>query len=487
VSRIVIVGGGAAGSFSALLLARAGHQVAVLDRDRLGPAPDVEAAAASAFRASAPQIVQPHIIMARCRQLLIERLPDVYDGLLAAGVAETQISTRMPPTLVDRSARPGDERLTMLMTRRSTLDWVLQRRLLEQPGVTLHHGVRVIGLLAEAGSPPHVTGVRTDQGDLGARVVVDATGRRSAIDRWLADIAARPAATRRADCGLAYYCRHYRLRSGADLPGPPNTRILMSLDEFTAGIWGGDNGTMKLAVAPLDVDRRFRTLRYPDVFTAVLRIVPTFAAWLDVLDPITDVFPMAGLHNTLRRLVVGGAPVTTGLLAVGDSVCTTNPTFGRGLTMSLVGAADLAEALDEHGGDPTRLALALDGAVAEHVAPFYEDQAVVDAARLAVLRHTIFDAPAPAPPPADSERVGFAQLRTAAHFDPTAFRALWEVGGMIRRPDQVYADPTVVACVLETLGRHPSAPPLAQPSRERLLAALAARTGRVRRRRVNRP
>jgi 2-polyprenyl-6-methoxyphenol hydroxylase-like FAD-dependent oxidoreductase len=65
---ITIAGGSAAGLFSALLLARAGHQVLVLERDLLQPAPDAESAAAAAFRPSAPQIVQPHIVMARCRQ-----------------------------------------------------------------------------------------------------------------------------------------------------------------------------------------------------------------------------------------------------------------------------------------------------------------------------------------------------------------------------------------------------------------------------------
>jgi 2-polyprenyl-6-methoxyphenol hydroxylase-like FAD-dependent oxidoreductase len=75
--KIAIVGGSAAGLFAALLLARAGNDVVVLERDALKRAADVESAAAAAFRPSAPQIVQPHLIMARCRELLIERLPDV--------------------------------------------------------------------------------------------------------------------------------------------------------------------------------------------------------------------------------------------------------------------------------------------------------------------------------------------------------------------------------------------------------------------------
>jgi 2-polyprenyl-6-methoxyphenol hydroxylase-like FAD-dependent oxidoreductase len=471
--KIAIVGGGGASSFASLLLARAGHEVVVLEKDRLEPAPDVEAAAASAFRPSAPQIVQPHILMARCRELLRERLPDVYDELLAAGVAEAPLSTQMPPSLADRASRPGDERLTVLMTRRSTVDWVLQRKVVEQPGVTLRCGVRALGLLAAPGSPPRVTGVRTDEGDVAADLVVDATGRRSPIDRWLAEIGARPAANWRAECGVAYFSRHYRRRPGAELPGPPTTRIVMGLDEFTAGIWAGDNGAMQLLVAPLDVDRRFRTLKHPEMFTAVLRTVPTYAAWLDVLDPISHVFPMAGLHNTLRRLVVDGAPVATGLHAIGDSVCTTNPTLGRGLSLALSGAADLVDTIEERGDDRTALLDALDGLVADRVAPFYEDQAVVDATRLAMLRHTIFGAPAPDRPAAIADRIDYLHLRTAALFDPTAFRAFWHVMGMIRRPDEVYADPRVVACTRDVLQRHGGVPPPVQPTREQLLAALA--------------
>ena len=479
--RIAIAGGSAAGLFAALLLARAGHDVVVLERDRLEPAADVESAAAVAFRPSAPQIVQPHLIMARCRQLLIERLPDVYAGMLAAGVAEAPLRTQMPDTLADTASRPGDEELIPVMTRRSTVDWVLGRAAAAEPRVEVRYGVKVAGLLTAAGPRsatgmarvPLVTGLRTDRGDLAADLVVDATGRRSPVDDWLAQIGARPTATWFAECGIAYYSRHYRIRQAAELPGLPVTRTVIALDEFLAGKWGADNGAVQLVVAPLAADRRFRAARDPAIFTAVLRTVPAYAGWLDVMDPITDVFPMGGLHNTLRRLVADGSPVATGLLAIGDSVCTTNPTLGRGLALALTGAADLADTLAEHGDDPAGQALALDRLVAAHVAPFYQDQAAIDAARLAMMRHTIFGEPAP-PPPAVADRVSYPQLRVAGCYDPVAFRAFWKINGMVCPPGEVYTDPEVVACTREALGRYGSGPPVAQPTRAQLLAALAA-------------
>ena len=159
----------------------------------------------------------------------------------------------------------------------------------------------------------------------------------------------------------------YRVRPGADLPAPLVTRTVVALDEFLAGKWGGDNGAAQLVVAPLAADHRFRTARDPQVFTGALRTIPIYAAWLDLMDPITDVFPMAGLHNTLRRLVADGLAIATGLHAIGDSGCTTNPTLGCGLALALSGAADLADTIGEHAADPATQVLALDRLAAAHV------------------------------------------------------------------------------------------------------------------------
>lgn len=470
--KIAIVGGSAAGMLASLVLARAGHEVQVLDRDFLDPARDVEGAAASAWRPTAPQIVQPHIVMARCRELLRDRLPDVYAALLEAGIAEAPLATKMPATLTERSTRPGDERMGVLMTRRSTVDWVLRRAVLAEPGVTVGWGIKAIGLMARTGIPPHITGVRTIEGDIAADIVVDASGRRTTIDDWLVAIGARQSASWRAECGVTYYSRHYRLRPGAVPPGASTERIVVGLDEFTVGIWGADNGVMQMALMPLATDHRFRSLRHEEVFTSVMRTVPTYAAWLDALDPVTPVYPMATVDNTLRRLVVDGVPVVTGLHALGDAVCATNPALGRGLSLALWNAIDLTDVILRYPDDPMAQALMMDGLIGEHVVPYYEDQVAIDSARLAMLRHTINGTPLPVPLPDASARVTYAQVRAAAQYDPTAFRAFWTIMGMLAPPNEVYTDPQVVAVTHAALQRYGSAPAMAQPTRVELLAAL---------------
>ncbi|MFC5948712.1 FAD-dependent oxidoreductase [Pseudonocardia lutea] len=484
--HVVIVGAGAAGLMTALLTARAGHRVTVLERERLEPAATVEDAAGRAFRPTAPQIVQPHVLLARYRLLLREHLPDVHAGLLRDGAVESRLAAQRPPTLRDLAPEPGDDRYTMLLTRRSTLDRVLDAIARTEPGITLRGGATVRGLRTEGGAPPRVTGVHLDDGDLAADVVVDASGRRSRVDAWLAEAGARPRRVVVADCGLAYYSRHYRLRGTNGLPGRADNRTILPLDEFVAGMWGADNGIVLLGLCPLAEDHRFRVVRDPAVFTAVFDTVPGLRGWLDVLEPVSDVFPMGGLHNTLHRLVDDTGPVALGLHAVGDGVCTTNPTLARGLGVALRTALDLVEVLAAHPRDPLARALAHDAAITEGVEPFYVDQARTDAARLTRVRRVLHErgvldgrpaAPAAPPAPAPSAgRVGFDELSAAALFDPALFRTATSVRGMLARPEDVYTDPAVVARVRAVQAAHRSGVPApAQPDPDRLAKALAAR------------
>ena len=112
----------------------------------------------------------------------------------------------------------------------------------------------------------------------------------------------------------------------------------------------------------------------------------------DVESAAGSAYRPTGPRNTLRRLVVDGRPVVTGLQGIGDSVCTTNPTFGRGLSLAMWGAADLVDVIGKHD-DRAEQTIAMDERTAEHVAPYYEEQAAVDSARLATLRHAILGDP----------------------------------------------------------------------------------------------
>src|SRR3954453_22341796 len=111
---IVVLGGGVGGLASAMVLARDGHDVTVLERDP-EPVPEtLEDAWETWSRTGVAQFRLAHFIHARAREMLDENLPDVRDALLAAGAARLDMVGRMPPGITDTSPRPGDERLTTI-------------------------------------------------------------------------------------------------------------------------------------------------------------------------------------------------------------------------------------------------------------------------------------------------------------------------------------------------------------------------------------
>nr|MDT0666033.1 FAD-dependent oxidoreductase [Micromonospora sp. DSM 115978] len=109
--HVVIVGAGAAGMFAALLLARGGARVTLLDSDP-APLPTTLAEVATWPRPGIPQAGHSHAFLARFRQLLVEHLPDLLDGLLAAGAREIRLPAEAPATLL--GAAPDDPDLVVV-------------------------------------------------------------------------------------------------------------------------------------------------------------------------------------------------------------------------------------------------------------------------------------------------------------------------------------------------------------------------------------
>jgi 2-polyprenyl-6-methoxyphenol hydroxylase-like FAD-dependent oxidoreductase len=434
--QVVVCGAGVAGLGAALLLARAGCTVTVLEADPDGAPADPAAAWEHWSRAGVAQFHQPHVLLARFRQVLATELPDVLDALRAAGCVEVDPLASLPPTLPDRAPRPGDDRLRILGGRRPVVEVVLAAAAEREPGVVVRRGVRVAGLTTGAEAlpgSPHVTGVTTRDGEeLAADLVVDATGRRTRSAGWLAAIGARVPAPSSSGRGFVYYTRWFTGPERPVLRGPANTAMgsisLLALE--------GDARTWSLTVFALSADRPLKALRRPEVFDRVVRAFPLAAPLADGT-PLTGVLPIAGVLNTRRDLAVDGRPAVTGLAPLADAWACTNPSGGRGLSVGLVHAQLLRDLVVACRDDPAAFAAAWAARTDEVVGPFYRAQCAADDARIAEMAAAARGEPLP--PPAGPEPA----LAAAAMHDADLFRALLETATCLAQPEEVLARPLV--------------------------------------------
>ncbi|MEV6495157.1 FAD-dependent oxidoreductase, partial [Actinoplanes sp. NPDC051633] len=355
--HVAVVGAGPAGLFCAIALGRRGHQVSVVDRDP-GPAAD-----GSWARQGVMQFHHPHGVRQQILDALDAEMPEVHAGLLEAGAEHA--------VLPAQAGRP--EQVVGLHCRRMTFERVLRAAAEAQPGVTLVRG-HADEVLRSGG---RATGVRVDGHDLAADLVLNASGRAGR----LADDVRTPGES--SDCGLSYVSRQYALLPGAGL-GPMNAPIgiVQTLPGYIVAVFLQDNRTFSALIARASADRRLTSLRFTEAFEAAARAIPALADWVTAerSRPITPVLPGGRLHNTYRgQLDAEGRVGLPGLLHVGDSVCTTNPTAGRGIAIALRQAARLVRFLDEHPGDPAAAALAFDDWCTEQVRPWYADHVYWDA------------------------------------------------------------------------------------------------------------
>ena len=465
-ASIIVMGGGLCGLASALLLARDGHTVTVLERDPEAPPATVEEAWERWNRRGVAQFRLAHLYLARFARLLEAELPDVGCAVEAAGGWRHNFLENLPSTITDRDPRPGDERFEVITARRSTMEYAVAGIAAREPRVSFRRGNTVAELLtgpAAAPGVPHVVGVRTASGEsIRADLTIDAMGRRSPLPRLLEALGGKPPHEETEDSGFAYYGRHFHRGGGMPAILAP---VLTPLGSISVLTLPADNDTWSVTLYASATDAPTRRFRDPEVFERVLRACPLHAHWLDG-DPIGEMVSMVSGADRRRSYVVDGAPVVTGVVAVGDAWACTNPSLGRGSAMGLLHCVRLRELVRAGIDQPVALVAAWDADTAERLQPWHEATLQTDRQRFREMEAAIRGVP-PDPVPGIMDAFG----RAVAH-DADVFRALLEIRQVLALPAEVFGRAGFLDRVLEVAeGRPAISPP--GPTRQELLGLIA--------------
>jgi pimeloyl-ACP methyl ester carboxylesterase/2-polyprenyl-6-methoxyphenol hydroxylase-like FAD-dependent oxidoreductase len=477
-SDIVVLGAGLNGLATAMLLAREGHAVTVLERDTAEPEGGNEELWTAWERRGVNQFNQLHFMLARWTQTMTAELPEVIEELEARGAARLNL-VHVLPAAVTGGVRPGDARYETVTARRPVLEAALSTVAARTPGITVRRGVQVSGLsvVGRSAGEPQVNGVITRDGaTVRADLVVDAGGRRSTVPLMLEAIGARRPLEEREPAGFVYYARHFRAVDGVR----PSARalLLQHFHGYSVLTLPCDLDTWGVGFVTSSRDQSLKGLRDVEAWSRAMALVPTAREWIDA-EPITDIQVIAGIEDRYRRFVVDDRPVCTGLVAVGDAWACTNPSIGRGASIGLLHAVALRDVVRMVGvADPELLVRSFDDATEAAVTPWYRATRAFDRHRLAEIDADLAGTTYRTPDPAWSMTTA---LYAAALHDPDALRAQISIAGMLATPTEALAAPRVLERVIAGGANRPRYP-VNSPRHDELVAAVEDRPAPPKRR-----
>jgi 2-polyprenyl-6-methoxyphenol hydroxylase-like FAD-dependent oxidoreductase len=326
--HVVVCGAGPVGAMVALLLAAEGHQVTVLaQRSGLSSSAD-SGTCEQTHTASDPlgATEEPPLLLLPGAMLMVAReLPDLARKLVSASAVV--------------------EGGTDLVAPRAVVSSVLREELSQTDGIRLERGIGVASLLTgteRLPGRPHIQGVLTDTGQaVLADLVVDAGGRGSEMVKWLSEVGAPRPLEERQDTGFRLYTRHF----AASETGTGSARwSLHHFDSVSVALLSAGQGPWSMTLCISDEDLELFPLAGPSAWSRAAGLYEPLLPRCSG-SPLHGVWVTSRLDSCYRRFVIGGRPVATGTVSVGNAWAATNPLLGLGPSMGLLHAVLLRDAV----------------------------------------------------------------------------------------------------------------------------------------------
>lgn len=374
--HILVAGSGIAGLGAALAFGGGSRRVTLVDRDHGTPAGDAEDAFLHWERRGATQLRHSHVFLGRLTTLIRERHPQLLADLLESGARVFTFEDGLPPPLKSGyRPRPGDDELSILFSRRTTLELVMRRYVSRLQNVTIVDEAGVRGVIAKrdpSGSVA-VEGLEVERSgaleEMRADMTVDASGRNTLFPNWL-NAEGIQVSEEESPAGILYFTRHYRLRDGAEEPVRDGTPGAGDLGYIKFGVFPADNRHFSVTLAVPEIETALRmAIVKQEIFDAICAEIPGCARWTDPArsESASQVFAMGNLKSVWRQY----QPHVRNFFAIGDAAVRTNPLYGRGCSAGVVHAHLLREVLDGTP-DPLLRAQRFESETRKALRPFYD-------------------------------------------------------------------------------------------------------------------